>query len=747
MSRVPLTETVLLATVPASFDRNREVLVHLRGTETKATVYGSEVGGGTLSQPLLTDAGGRPRGSGGETPWLEEGSYDLSIDGQVVPWEAAKGGGIPDLSAYQKTAEKGVANGYPSLEAAGKIPVAQLSSAIMEYQGAWNASTNSPALADGSGNKGDVYRVTAAAERDLGSGKISFEVGDYAIYNGSIWEKSDTTDAVASVAGKKGAVTLVVADVTGAESTANKDTDTTLAANSDTSYPSQKAVKTYVEAHAGSSLEPFSNVKASTYGAKGDGSTDDAAAIQKALTAAKEAGGGIVYLPPGTYIVKSTLKIDNNVTLMGAGSTASIVKLGNKANKNILECERNGKGGATGGASGFRICHLGFDGNKAENTSGGFELDGLTYSLHDLYIHDLAGQFHSEMSRENPGENMEAVLSGIRYMDCGGAFRFAGPHDSVASNVIVRRAGEGACLEAPAPSSWADCHTYGNTDYGIVADSTTNWSNCQAEGTKKAKLRIIGAEVVWIGGRIFSAGGEDKKLGIEFAESGTANIIGVKIENCDAGSLIFTSPGYRSIISGEAWGSEAKPAVTGAPDASVDLFDLTVAAPLTYPETGFGSTRQFGGFLFEDAGDMRIASRIAFMERGSAPGQAEDQAKVYAIDDGAGKTGLRARMPTGTDVVLAKQATGAQEIASGSTITPLDAGPVTVIKLTGTAEVKKITATRPNHMLAIIFTATAKLVDGENLKLIESKAGTADDVVTLVCDGTNWYQCASLAAN
>ena len=41
----------------------------------------------------------------------------------------------------------------------------------------------------------------------------SFEVGDYAIYNGATWEKSDTTDAVATVNGYTGNVTLTKSDV------------------------------------------------------------------------------------------------------------------------------------------------------------------------------------------------------------------------------------------------------------------------------------------------------------------------------------------------------------------------------------------------------------------------------------------------------------------------------------------------------------------------------------------------------
>lgn len=56
------------------------------------------------------------------------------------------------------------------------------------------------------------------------------------------------------------------------------------------------------------------------YGAKGDGTTDDTTAIQNTINAAQTAGGGIVYLPKGTYLVSSELSItSNNVVLAGAG--------------------------------------------------------------------------------------------------------------------------------------------------------------------------------------------------------------------------------------------------------------------------------------------------------------------------------------------------------------------------------------------------------------------------------------------
>lgn len=118
------------------------------------------------------------------------------------------------LDAKIPLSQKGAANGVASLDGAGKVPVAQLPNAIMEYQGTWNASTNSPSLADGVGSIGDVYRVSVAGTQDLGSGNITFAVGDYAILNASlVWEKADTTDAVASVNGFTGVVVLSTTDI------------------------------------------------------------------------------------------------------------------------------------------------------------------------------------------------------------------------------------------------------------------------------------------------------------------------------------------------------------------------------------------------------------------------------------------------------------------------------------------------------------------------------------------------------
>lgn len=117
------------------------------------------------------------------------------------------------LDAKVDDSEKGAANGVATLDGSGKLPSSQLPTSATEYKGAWNASTNSPALADGAGINGDLYRVSVSGSQDLGSGSISFVAGDAIIYNGSIWEKIPGEDIIQSVNGATGVVVLDTGDI------------------------------------------------------------------------------------------------------------------------------------------------------------------------------------------------------------------------------------------------------------------------------------------------------------------------------------------------------------------------------------------------------------------------------------------------------------------------------------------------------------------------------------------------------
>lgn len=73
--------------------------------------------------------------------------------------------------------------------------VSSITNAIgaLNYRGTWNASTNSPTLTSGVGNKGDYYVVSVAGNTNL-DGETLWGVGDMAVFNGTAWQKVDGGD-------------------------------------------------------------------------------------------------------------------------------------------------------------------------------------------------------------------------------------------------------------------------------------------------------------------------------------------------------------------------------------------------------------------------------------------------------------------------------------------------------------------------------------------------------------------------
>jgi len=81
------------------------------------------------------------------------------------------------------------------------------------YKGSWNASTNTPTIVSSTGSQGDYYVVTTAGTTNI-NGVSSWAVGDWIIFNGSIWEKIPNVDSITSVNGQTGAVVLTTANIT-----------------------------------------------------------------------------------------------------------------------------------------------------------------------------------------------------------------------------------------------------------------------------------------------------------------------------------------------------------------------------------------------------------------------------------------------------------------------------------------------------------------------------------------------------
>jgi len=138
------------------------------------------------------------------------------------------------------TTAVGAANGVAGLGADGKVPTSQLPDVAiggLNYQGTWNASTNTPTIPTASSsNKGFYYKVATAGATNV-SGTTDWQIGDWIVSNGSAWDKIDNTDSVSSVNGATGAVTITT--ITGNAGTATKLlTARTIAMTGDVSWTS-----------------------------------------------------------------------------------------------------------------------------------------------------------------------------------------------------------------------------------------------------------------------------------------------------------------------------------------------------------------------------------------------------------------------------------------------------------------------------------------------------------------------------
>ena len=162
---------------------------------------------------------------------------------------------------YILLSEKAAANGVATLDGSGKIPSSQLPSSVFEYKGLWNAATNTPTLADGTGDPGDVYQCNVAGTVNFGSGPVTFAVGDLVIYDGTEWQKSDSTTEVESVNGQTGVVVLTTTNINEGTNLYYTDARARLAISGGTGITYNNTAGTITNADPGSSQAIFKNIE------------------------------------------------------------------------------------------------------------------------------------------------------------------------------------------------------------------------------------------------------------------------------------------------------------------------------------------------------------------------------------------------------------------------------------------------------------------------------------------------------
>lgn len=276
-------------------------------------------------------------------------------------------------------------------------------------------------------------------------------------------------------------------------------------------------------------LDGVFNVK--SFGAVGDGVTDDTVAIQAAINAASDAGGGVVSLPTGTYIVSprvhpdstsvaACLVMKSNVWLQGAGSGASVIKMAVVPNAIPTGCISNWQLQLVSVSlpysgtpkTNIRITDLTVDGNAANQTFV------APNNAHSVFFGSVRGGWVTRVVSKNfygtaaapPGETMHFECNNstdVHYTDCeayvddGGltASGFSANQSTSVSYVgcVARNMtyGMGFTNYQSALMRYTNCHAYNNAYAGFNTEigEYITYSNCQSGGRgADTTLGVIG---------------------------------------------------------------------------------------------------------------------------------------------------------------------------------------------------------------------------------------------------------------
>jgi hypothetical protein len=173
-------------------------------------ITGGAISGVTLPASNITGTLGVPNGGTGATTltgYVKGTGTTAMTAASTIPNTDITGLGTAS------TKDAGAALGVATLDAGGKVPTSQIPlQGDLNYQGTWNATTNSPTLTSSTGTQGYYYVVSVAGTTNL-NGITDWQIGDWAIFNGTVWQKVDNTDAVTSVNGYTGTVVLTTTDV------------------------------------------------------------------------------------------------------------------------------------------------------------------------------------------------------------------------------------------------------------------------------------------------------------------------------------------------------------------------------------------------------------------------------------------------------------------------------------------------------------------------------------------------------
>jgi hypothetical protein len=241
------------------------------------------------------------------------------------------------------------------------------------FQGTWDANTNTPALTSSVGTNGHYYIVSVAGTTNL-NGITDWKVGDWAIFAGTTWQKVDNTDAVASVNGYTGTVSLVTGDVLEGAG----------------SLPGRPSQLYFTDARARAAIS------LTTSGTSGAATYDNGTGVLNIPNYGSALSGYVPYTGATQTLALGT---NNGITLTDTGTNISIAITSSSTGQGAINVNKSGTG------TGIRVDNngtgFGFYANNSSTGSGivignlstgkGLYIDNAASATGDPFVYTLGG--------------------------------------------------------------------------------------------------------------------------------------------------------------------------------------------------------------------------------------------------------------------------------------------------------------------------------------------------------------------
>jgi len=472
------------------------------------------------------------------------------------------------------------------------------------------------------------------------------------------------------------------------------------------------------------------------YGAKGDGVRDDTIAIQKAVNAAGANGGGVVFFPPGIYLVSSTITISQQyVKLKGSGRYTTIIQRSNPSYGHTIYFNGDGLYGVgiseitinqvqNEMTSGAHLCIRGCIEGEFHNLGilSGYEgitvKGGARHNFYDIWCsHALGTNGHSFYKVEFDNTIINNTATSIKFTQCD-------------------------ALELNSEKA---------VDYGFFISSSDGiqFSDCHVQGCKEASLYILGEDTPKLIGLLFSncyfddngnrcvtIEGTTSNFFSDFQFSNcifrvsvntmmfniNGNVKNINFNGCDFRESAFQAIVINSTVSGvNIVGCTFSQNNTVNSAASYDIVIQGGAQNIAIKCNQFRRSGQGGAInLAAGASDNISICNNDFSEMTSPSPQ-------RIVDSGA----------TGTNVIYANNMGHVPEaVASTFTIKPSTGE---LFRVTGTNDISDMDIRPAGTRVSLLFTDPLTVNAGNNLFLRSNFSANSNYILTLVSDGMKWY--------